>query len=234
MPKSENRNSPMVKKLLHTRYRVHDLEKTVAFYRDVLGLEEVAPAHFAAAARSWFFSRRPAATSRSRFANSTRAAPCRSARTSRISPLRWMISTPLPNTPPRKAIRSPTARTRGQRQRDRLYRRSGRLRDRADPTRQSSRTWILTGSTPRSTCAKFRPKEIEESFEDPFSLRLLPDSRRRRRQGALFQPRKIDRRPRDFHRFLDRRKKIPRHPRARNDARGADFLRAQELGDRAS
>src|SRR6476619_8194678 len=31
----------MVKRLLHTRYRVHDLEKTVSFYRDVLGLEEV-------------------------------------------------------------------------------------------------------------------------------------------------------------------------------------------------
>ena len=31
----------MVKKLLHTRYRVHDLEKTVSFYKDVLGLEEV-------------------------------------------------------------------------------------------------------------------------------------------------------------------------------------------------
>jgi lactoylglutathione lyase len=31
----------MVKKLLHTRYRVVDLEKTIAFYRDVLGLEEV-------------------------------------------------------------------------------------------------------------------------------------------------------------------------------------------------
>ncbi|MDD5200058.1 MAG: VOC family protein [Terrimicrobiaceae bacterium] len=29
----------MVKKLLHTRYRVEDLEKTIAFYRDVLGLE---------------------------------------------------------------------------------------------------------------------------------------------------------------------------------------------------
>jgi lactoylglutathione lyase len=29
----------MVKRLLHTRYRVTDLEKTVAFYRDVLGLE---------------------------------------------------------------------------------------------------------------------------------------------------------------------------------------------------
>jgi len=30
-----------VTKLLHTRYRVNDLEKTVSFYRDVLGLEEV-------------------------------------------------------------------------------------------------------------------------------------------------------------------------------------------------
>ena len=30
----------MIKRLLHTRYRVHDLEKTVTFYRDVLGLEE--------------------------------------------------------------------------------------------------------------------------------------------------------------------------------------------------
>jgi lactoylglutathione lyase len=31
----------MIKKLLHTRYRVADLEKTVAFYSDVLGLEEI-------------------------------------------------------------------------------------------------------------------------------------------------------------------------------------------------
>jgi lactoylglutathione lyase len=31
----------MIKKLLHTRYRVKDLEKTVAFYRDVLGLKEI-------------------------------------------------------------------------------------------------------------------------------------------------------------------------------------------------
>ena len=30
----------MVKKLLHTRYRVTDLDKTVSFYRDVLGLQE--------------------------------------------------------------------------------------------------------------------------------------------------------------------------------------------------
>ena len=31
----------MVKKLLHTRYRVSDLDKTVTFYKDVLGLEEI-------------------------------------------------------------------------------------------------------------------------------------------------------------------------------------------------
>ena len=31
----------MVTKLLHTRYRVTDLEKTVAFYREVIGLTEV-------------------------------------------------------------------------------------------------------------------------------------------------------------------------------------------------
>lgn len=30
-----------VRKLLHTRYRVSDLEKSVKFYKDVLGLEEV-------------------------------------------------------------------------------------------------------------------------------------------------------------------------------------------------
>ncbi len=30
----------MVKKLLHTRYRVSNLEKTVNFYKDVLGLQE--------------------------------------------------------------------------------------------------------------------------------------------------------------------------------------------------
>ncbi len=31
----------MIKRLLHTRYRVNDLEKTVSFYRDVLGLKEI-------------------------------------------------------------------------------------------------------------------------------------------------------------------------------------------------
>ena len=31
----------MVTRLLHTRYRVHDLEKTIHFYKEVLGLAEV-------------------------------------------------------------------------------------------------------------------------------------------------------------------------------------------------
>lgn len=31
----------MITRLLHTRYRVDDLEKTAAFYKDVLGLEEL-------------------------------------------------------------------------------------------------------------------------------------------------------------------------------------------------
>ena len=31
----------IVTKLLHTRYRVNDLERTVKFYREVLGLEEI-------------------------------------------------------------------------------------------------------------------------------------------------------------------------------------------------
>ncbi|KAF0179455.1 MAG: lactoylglutathione lyase [Limisphaerales bacterium] len=30
-----------VNKLLHTRYRVNDIERTVKFYREILGLEEV-------------------------------------------------------------------------------------------------------------------------------------------------------------------------------------------------
>jgi lactoylglutathione lyase len=30
-----------ISKLLHTRYRVNDLERTVKFYREILGLEEV-------------------------------------------------------------------------------------------------------------------------------------------------------------------------------------------------
>jgi lactoylglutathione lyase len=31
----------MITRFLHTRYRVHDLQKTIHFYKEVLGLEEV-------------------------------------------------------------------------------------------------------------------------------------------------------------------------------------------------
>lgn len=31
----------MARKLLHTRYRVNDLERTVRFYREILGLQEI-------------------------------------------------------------------------------------------------------------------------------------------------------------------------------------------------
>lgn len=40
-PLSRLESSSMVKKLLHTRYRVSDLDKTLHFYKEVLGLEEV-------------------------------------------------------------------------------------------------------------------------------------------------------------------------------------------------
>ena len=36
-----NLGSMKVRKLLHTRYRLNDLERSVKFYKDVLGLEEV-------------------------------------------------------------------------------------------------------------------------------------------------------------------------------------------------
>ncbi len=35
------RGMSLAKKLLHTRYRLNDLEKSVKFYKDILGLEEV-------------------------------------------------------------------------------------------------------------------------------------------------------------------------------------------------
>jgi len=71
----------MVKKLLHTRYRVSDLEKTVAFYRDVLGLE-LTRRHTSPRGSHLVFFKAPAARRRSRFASSTAAARSRSATTS--------------------------------------------------------------------------------------------------------------------------------------------------------
>ena len=45
----------MVKKLLHTRYRVSDLDKTVFFYKDVLGLTEVSRSTSARGSQLVFF-----------------------------------------------------------------------------------------------------------------------------------------------------------------------------------
>ena len=39
--KKRNLEDPMIKRLLHVRYRVSDLEKTVSFYKEVLGLKEI-------------------------------------------------------------------------------------------------------------------------------------------------------------------------------------------------
>jgi len=46
----------MITKFLHTRYRVNDLEKTVSFYRDVLGLKEVSRHDSARGSKLVFFS----------------------------------------------------------------------------------------------------------------------------------------------------------------------------------
>jgi len=52
---------------------------------------------------------------------------------------------------------------------------------------------------------KVSPKEIEESFEDPFSLRLLPTAWRTMK-SPLLQLGQIRQRPRHFYHLLDRRK----------------------------
>lgn len=46
----------MITKFLHTRYRVNDLEKTVSFYRDVLGLKEVSRHESPRGSKLVFFS----------------------------------------------------------------------------------------------------------------------------------------------------------------------------------
>jgi len=62
----------MVKKLLHTRYRVKDLEKTVSFYKDVLGLKELRR-QTSGRGSQLVFLKAPEATRRLRSANSMRA-----------------------------------------------------------------------------------------------------------------------------------------------------------------
>lgn len=77
---------------------------------------------------------------------------------------------------------------------------------------------------------KISPREIEESYEDPFSLRLLPEQELSGGNSRFFKSRQ-NRRYR-LQRLLDRRQKIPRHLRQGNDRdelsfyerRNAEFL----------
>ena len=70
----------MVKKLLHTRYRVTDLDKTVHFYKEVLGLEEVRRMTSGRGSQLVFF-KAPGSEDSSRSANTMPAVRCRWART---------------------------------------------------------------------------------------------------------------------------------------------------------
>ena len=47
------------------------------------------------------------------------------------------------------------------------------------------------------------PREIEETFEDPFSLRLLPEIPSAGGEARYFNLGKTHRQPGDFQRFLD-------------------------------
>ena len=71
----------MVKKLLHTRMRVNDLERTVKFYEEVLGLKVRPEAHVAARGASSPSSARRTATRRSSSASFRTARRSRSSRT---------------------------------------------------------------------------------------------------------------------------------------------------------
>ena len=87
-----------------------------------------------AAVRNWCSSKRPAATRRSKSASSTRAAPCRSAPTSRTLPSRWTTWRSSPPGPPPRGIRSATARTGAAAAASSLFIDApGRLRGRVDP-----------------------------------------------------------------------------------------------------
>jgi lactoylglutathione lyase len=46
----------MIKKFLHARYRVNDLARTVAFYRDVLGLEQASSHESSRGSKLVFFN----------------------------------------------------------------------------------------------------------------------------------------------------------------------------------
>jgi hypothetical protein len=80
-----------VTKLLHTRYRVNDLERTVKFYRDILGLEEI-KRHKSPRGSELVFLKAPEARKKLKSAFSPAANRCKCSPTSRISRSRWTAS----------------------------------------------------------------------------------------------------------------------------------------------
>ncbi len=70
----------MVKRLLHTRYRVSDLEKTVDFYKNVLGLEETRRSQSGRGSQLVFF-KAPGSDEEIEICKYDASAPCRSAPT---------------------------------------------------------------------------------------------------------------------------------------------------------
>jgi len=93
----------MIKKLLHTRYRVTDLEKTVAFYRDVLGLEETRR-HTSGRGSQLVFFKAPKSEEEIEICKYDKSGPVV------VGPLKWMIWKNSQNRLRPRAIRCPTAR----------------------------------------------------------------------------------------------------------------------------
>ncbi len=126
----------MVKKLLHTRYRVADLDRTVSFYKDVLGLIEVGR-HTSGRGSQLVFLKAPASEELIEICKYDQSGPVVVGPD--LTHLAFEVEDleefaraaaekgyPLSDGPPPQR----------ERQRHRLHRRAGRLRDRVDRTRQ--------------------------------------------------------------------------------------------------
>src|SRR5213592_3351747 len=122
----------MVKKLLHTRYRVKDLEKTVAFYKDVLGLQETRR-HASGRGSQLVFLKAPESEEEIELCKFDDSGPVivgpdLTHLAFEVDDLEKLARSGGERLP---AFRRSTQNVR--RQRHRLHRRSGRLRDRTDP-----------------------------------------------------------------------------------------------------
>ena len=91
-----------VRKLLHTRYRVNDLERTVKFYRDVLGLEEIRR-HKSPRGSELVFLKAPESDEQIEICSFPAAERFKCNPTSRISRLKWTVSRNSASTSPNTA-----------------------------------------------------------------------------------------------------------------------------------